>query len=244
MKQRPTVLLVEENANAQVFMGQALQQAEYRVIAAADAEDGWQQATYEQPECIIIDPVLPGRSGFELCRQIRLWDTEHYFAIILLGSKESPVDRAWSLRQGADVYLARPFTDVQLVQVVNGLVPLAAHAPTPAPSPYKSAAEIRPDNSQQTFQWGQVVLHRLEDPNLMTADNPFSSSQVIADKQARRVYAAIDGRKTLQELALALNLDWKTLTRALQVLYMQERIQLRTADGQLIDSAWLWEGMG
>lgn len=243
MKQRPTVLLVEENANAQVFMGQALQQAGYQVIIATDAEDGWQQTVHEQPECIIIDPVLPGRSGFELCRQIRLWDSDHYLAIILLGMQESSVERAWSLRQGADMYLPRPFTGVQLVQVVNGLAPLSEQAPTSASYPYNNPTEIRPDNSQQVFNWGQVVLHRLEDPNLMTATNPFSASQVIADKQARRLYAAIDGRKTLQELSLALRLDWKTLTRALQVLYIQERIQLVTADGQIIDGAWLWEGM-
>ena len=241
MRPRPTVLLVEENANAQVYMAQALQDAGYRVIVAGDAEDGWQKATYKQPECIIIDPFLPGRSGFELCRQLRLWDPDHYIGIILLGTKESPSDRAWSIRQGADLYLPRPFTEVMFVQAVSAMVPFAEQ--TPLPSQLPGREEAKPAAQKPSVDWQQLIPHRREDPNLLAAVNPFSGAQIIADKQARRVYGAIDGRKTLQDLSVALNLDWKALIKGLQVLFAEERIHFMTPDGQRVDGAWLFDEM-
>jgi DNA-binding response OmpR family regulator len=237
---RPTVLLVERDSNAQLYMAQTLRGAGYNVLVAGDAEEGWQKAAHEQPECIIIDPFLPGRSGFELCRQLRFWDPDHYIAIILLGTKESPSDRAWSLRQGADFYLPRPFTEAMLVQVVSGMVSLTEQAPPPAPPPPRRE-EVEPATRQPPVDWQELIPHRREDPDLLAAVNPFSGAQVIADKQARRVYGTIDGRKTLQELALALNLDWKALIKALRVLFALERIQFMTPDGRLVDGRWLFD---
>jgi CheY-like chemotaxis protein len=239
MARRPTVLLVEEDANTQAFMAQALQGAGYWVIAAADADEGWQRTVDEQPECLIIDAILPGRSGFELCRQIRTWDPDHQLAIILLGTRENPLDRTWSLRQGADVYLPKPFTQDLLIHTVGRIVP--AYAPGQALPPLKGQEAAQPvrQEPEPVFAWWLLIPQRQEDPNLMTAVNPFSGAQVIADKEARRLYAAIDGRKTLEELALALNLKQKGLIKALRLLFAEKRILFVSADGQAADGSWL-----
>ena len=239
MVRRPTILLVEANVSERVVMAQALERARYRVVGAADADEGWRKTVYEQPECIIIDAILPGRSGFELCRQIRAWDPDHILAIILLGARERSLDRTWSLRQGADCYLPRPFSEILLLQAISAM--MYSDAQAPAPPQQEGREEMHPAGQEPFSAWRQLVPHRREDPNLLKAVNPFSGAQVIADKQARRLYGAIDGRKNLRELSLALNLEQKELIKALRILFAQQRIQLVTADGQLADGAWLFD---
>jgi len=69
--------------------------------------------------------------------------------------------------------------------------------------------------------------------------NPLDISVVIPDKHARRLYAAIDGRKTVDELCSITHLDLKEVHRALQILLAQHRIQLYTTDGKQVDSLLL-----
>jgi twitching motility two-component system response regulator PilH len=239
MARRPTILLVEENANAQASMAQVLRSAGYRVVVAADADEGWKKAVYEQPECLIIDAILPGKSGFDLCRQIRAWDPTHRVAVLLLGPRENPIDRTWGLRQGADLYLPKPFTEDVLIQMVSSVVP--AYAPGQAFQQSTGREEVTPVPQEPVFAWWLLIPQRREDPNLMASVNPFSGAQVIADKEARRLYAAIDGRKTLEDLAQALNLKQKGLVKALRLLFTEKRIHLVSADGQVDDGAWLFD---
>lgn len=86
----------------------------------------------------------------------------------------------------------------------------------------------------------QLVPRRLEDADVLTASNPFSDSTVIADKQARRLYLAIDGRKNLDELCTVTNLEWKQAFDALRFLLKQHRIQLYEPDGAPLDSSQLF----
>src|SRR5207247_10751631 len=81
--------------------------------------EGLTKALNERPNCLILDVVLPGVSGFGVCRQLRALDPERNLSIIMVSSKNTQLDQIWGLRQGADRYLTKPFTDETLLQTVE-----------------------------------------------------------------------------------------------------------------------------
>ena len=115
----PKVLVVEDSASSSLFITQALRKAGYRVITAIDGNEGLTKALQERPECLILDVVLPGVSGFGVCRQLRSIDPQRSLSIIMVSNKNTQLDQSWGLRQGADRYLPKPFTEETLVRTVE-----------------------------------------------------------------------------------------------------------------------------
>ena len=119
------ILIVDDSPTLCLFMARALEKAGYEVITATNGQEGLQKALYERPQCIILDVVLPGISGFGLCRQLRALDPQRRVSIIMISTKNTSLDQSWGLRQGADYYLPKPFSDETLVQAVEEV--LQAH---------------------------------------------------------------------------------------------------------------------
>ena len=117
------ILVVDDSPTICLFMTRALERAGYRVITASNGNEGLQKTLYERPQCVVVDVVLPGGiSGFSLCRQIRTLDPQRRIPIIMVSTKNTPLDHSWGLRQGADRYLPKPFSDEALVQTVRELM--------------------------------------------------------------------------------------------------------------------------
>ncbi|HLQ28611.1 MAG TPA: response regulator [Ktedonobacteraceae bacterium] len=119
MVNAPKVLVVDDSATASLFISQALRKAGYHVITATDGNEGMAKAVEERPHCLILDVVLPGVSGFGVCRQLRAMDPQRNLSIIMVSSKNTQMDQTWGLRQGADRYLPKPFTEETLLQTVE-----------------------------------------------------------------------------------------------------------------------------
>ena len=115
----PKVLVVDDSATSSLFISKALRKAGYFVITAADGKEGLSKAFQERPHCLILDVVLPGMSGFGVCRHLRAMDPQRNLSIIMVSSKNTPLDQTWGLRQGADRYLTKPFTEDALLQIVQ-----------------------------------------------------------------------------------------------------------------------------
>jgi len=118
----PKILIVDDSATSCLFMARALQKAGYEVITAADGREGWTKAMRERPHCIVLDVVLPKQNGFQLCRRLKNLEASKHIPIILLTSKNTPLDKSWGLRQGADLYMTKPFNENELVDSVRRLV--------------------------------------------------------------------------------------------------------------------------
>ncbi|HYU75555.1 MAG TPA: response regulator [Ktedonobacteraceae bacterium] len=228
-----TILIIDDSASACQFMALALEKVGYQVMYATDGHEGVRKALQEGPHCVILDVILPGINGFEVCRRLRASDPDHRLLIILVSTKNTPVDQRWGLRQGADRYLPKPFTAEALVQVVGDVLP--EHLRPPAAFHHGGA-------SPQRLAGQKLIPHRSEDPDLLRSSNPLDGSVVISDKQARRLYAAIDGRQTVDELCSITHLNMKEVHRALQILLTQHRIQLYTIDGKRVDSSLFLNG--
>ena len=89
-----TVLIIDDSLSACQFMTLALEKVGYRVIYAPDGHEGIRKAFQERPHCVILDVILPGIGGFEVCRRLRASDPDHRLPVIMVSTKNTPVDQS------------------------------------------------------------------------------------------------------------------------------------------------------
>jgi len=114
------ILVVDDSAVDRRLVASALEG--HTVLEAANGDEALGKARQIKPSLIIMDVVMPGKNGFQVCRELRkIPETEHT-PIIMLTTKSQPTDKEWGMRQGATEYLTKPFTDGELVEVVRRYV--------------------------------------------------------------------------------------------------------------------------
>jgi len=123
------VLVVEDDPNLLDTLAYNLRKEGYRVITAADGLKAVDIARSEQPDLIILDIMLPGLSGFEVCRILR---REMTVPILMLTAKDEETDKIVGLEIGADDYVTKPFSVRELLARVAAHLRRAnmAEAPT------------------------------------------------------------------------------------------------------------------
>ena len=116
-----TVLVVEDGLTDMEIISSYLQQAGYSVIAATSSEDAQEKLTNNQPDIIFLDVILPGKSGFEICRELKNNPTTSDIPIVFCSTKNSDVDKMWGDMLGADAYLSKPVNQDELTTVLQQL---------------------------------------------------------------------------------------------------------------------------
>src|SRR5215813_775789 len=109
------VLIADDDVIPRWFLHTALVKAGHEVIVAHDGAEAWhllQQAA--APRLAILDWLMPGLDGVEVCRKVRQWDHASYVYLILLTSKDQQEDIITGLEAGADDYLTKPFDPQEL----------------------------------------------------------------------------------------------------------------------------------
>ena len=127
------VLLVEDDADIAEIVALHLRDEGYEVERAADGTEGLRLLEQQRWDALVLDLMLPGIDGLEICRRAR--SMERYTPIIITSARSSEVHRVLGLEIGADDYLAKPFSVVELVARVRALlrrVDALARAPTAA----------------------------------------------------------------------------------------------------------------
>jgi two-component system response regulator MtrA len=115
----PTILVVDDDARLREILGIALEDEGYGVRLAATGEEAMNAIDREDPDLLILDVMLPGRDGFELCREIR---TKSLVPILMLTAKTDTVDVVVGLESGADDYVTKPFVTKELVARIRALL--------------------------------------------------------------------------------------------------------------------------
>jgi CheY-like chemotaxis protein len=229
---RPRVLVVDDSLSTCLFVTTVLQQAGYDVNMALNGQEALARVMTLHPHCLILDVLLPDISGYALCRHIRQRSPENGVYIILISAKDTPLDQSYGLRQGADRYLPKPFSAQTLVQELWQGVPDRFRSVVL--SPYS----FMPPPPTHTAQL-ELIPRRVANPEAMRETNPFASPAVLRDALARRLYLAIDGRKTVNELAAITGLEMQEASRALLMLLKEQCIQLYDAAGQIVEDVVL-----
>ncbi len=117
-----TVLVVEDTLSELELISIYLRDSGYNVINARDAKEALNQAVLQKPDAVVTDVVMPGMSGFELCRKLKNNPATQKMPIIICSSKDQEIDRFWGIKQGAAIYITKPFTIEQLVHAVKSVV--------------------------------------------------------------------------------------------------------------------------
>lgn len=113
------VLIIEDDQDIAHLVSLHLRDIDCDVDMAADGRRGLEQARDGKHELIILDLMLPGVDGLEICRQVR--SRSDYTPILMLTARSSEVDRVLGLELGADDYLTKPFSILELVARVKAL---------------------------------------------------------------------------------------------------------------------------
>ncbi|NJL64733.1 MAG: response regulator [Methylacidiphilales bacterium] len=116
-----TILIVEDSPSELELMSHYLKESGFNVIEATGAKEALEKAMEQKLDVVVTDVVMPGMSGFELCRALKRNPTTEKVPIVICSSKNQEIDRLWAMRQGADAYITKPYTRDQLVRAIKSL---------------------------------------------------------------------------------------------------------------------------
>ena len=119
MKRADQVLIVDDDEEIRQLLSVYLEGAGYQAHTAADGEQMWQVLASRPVDLIILDLMLPGDDGLELCRQLR---ARRNIPVIMLTARGTLVDRIVGLEVGADDYLPKPFDPRELLARIKVII--------------------------------------------------------------------------------------------------------------------------
>jgi two-component system, OmpR family, alkaline phosphatase synthesis response regulator PhoP len=123
------ILLVEDEPGLVLTLTDRLQNEGYEVESATDGESGLARASNEAFALILLDVMLPRKSGFDVCRKLR--QSGIHTPILMLTARGQVVDKVVGLQLGADDYLTKPFDMMELLARIEALLRRASREPAP-----------------------------------------------------------------------------------------------------------------
>lgn len=114
-----TILVVDDSATDTMLITAPLRAEGYTVLTAKNGDEALQQLETARPDLVLLDVVMPGKNGFQLCRQIRNDARYGALPVILLTSKDQDADKFWGMKQGATEYMTKPFEAAKLLATVR-----------------------------------------------------------------------------------------------------------------------------
>ncbi|KKJ00634.1 response regulator [Prochlorothrix hollandica] len=117
------VLIIDDSSTEREILSGCLRQGGFTVFTANSGEEALEKlgnGTY-QPDLIVLDVVLPGQSGFEVCRILKAQTATAPIPVILCSTKGTDMDKFWGKKQGADEYLPKPVDQEQLLKSATHL---------------------------------------------------------------------------------------------------------------------------
>ncbi|MDP9469472.1 MAG: response regulator transcription factor [Chloroflexota bacterium] len=193
-----TILLVDDEAIVREVVERYLRQEGFRVDLAADGPEALRRFAAARPDLVVLDLMLPGVDGLEVCRRIR---AQSNVPIVMLTAKGDETDTVIGLGVGADDYVAKPFSPRELVARIKAVLRRSEAQPTSEDDPLRfGAIVIRPDRRQVEVDGQAVDLTAREfDLLLFLAAHPgqvFSREELL-DKVWDWAYASDGGTVTV-----------------------------------------------
>jgi DNA-binding response OmpR family regulator len=155
----PLILLIDDDSRLREIVGMALEDEGYGVRTAESGEEALGMIDADAPDLLILDVMLPGRDGFELCRDIR---RRSPVPILMLTAKTDTVDIVVGLESGADDYVTKPFVTKELLARIRALLRRARDRGTLPRTIVLGELEISPDAATVTKDGTPVRLTKTE----------------------------------------------------------------------------------
>ena len=116
------ILIVDDSPSQLVGLKRIVEKLGHQVITAEDGSAGVEAAKREIPDLILMDVVMPNLNGFQATRAISKEPSTANIPVVLVTTKDQETDKVWGMRQGAKAYITKPFTESQLIEVINSLL--------------------------------------------------------------------------------------------------------------------------
>ena len=136
-----TVLIVEDEPPQAEMLSYNLEKEGFRVMMAENGEDGLMMAQENVPDAIVLDWMLPGLSGIEVCRQLRSDTDTREIPILMLTARGEEEDRVRGIETGADDYVVKPYSPREVVARLKGLL-----------------RRSNPSLSSETIEYADIVM--------------------------------------------------------------------------------------
>jgi phosphate regulon transcriptional regulator PhoB len=162
------ILVVEDEPDIRKLINYNLAQERFKVLEAEDGEQALKLLQREKPNLVILDLMLPGLSGLELCKILRdRTDTTH-LPILMLTAKAGEADKVVGLEMGADDYLAKPFSPREMVARVRAILRRSESSTAAESAPHYEKGALKIDfSTYEVFARGQQIKLTLKEFELL-----------------------------------------------------------------------------
>jgi DNA-binding response OmpR family regulator len=212
------ILIAEDDANIRLGLAATLESEGYAVIAAADGAQAVRLFAQEKIDLVILDVMMPRKSGYDACRELRARDAR--VPVLFLTAKGEEVDKVVGLKLGADDYMTKPFGVHELLARVEALLRRSRAARLPA----DPAAELPP-----VFRFGAAEVDRRRYTATVAGREP--AALTARELKLLEVFAAHPGEVLTRDALLnaVWGIDYFGTTRTLDqhVAQLRKKIELQ-----------------
>lgn len=121
MEQR-RILIVEDEESLLKLESILLSTRGYKVTGVSDGLAALREIEQNSPDLILLDIMMPGIDGFEVCRRVKENPATQRIPVVMLTAKKSFADQARGVEVGADAYLTKPFKSGKIIEIIEGLL--------------------------------------------------------------------------------------------------------------------------
>jgi two-component system, OmpR family, phosphate regulon response regulator PhoB len=114
-----TLLIAEDEQGIRALVKMTLARNEYEILEAVDGEEALALAREHRPELILLDVMMPGLSGFEVCRALKDDPITAQATVVMLSARTQEADREQGMASGADDYFTKPFSPIALLRKID-----------------------------------------------------------------------------------------------------------------------------
>ncbi len=116
------ILVADDDPSLRFLVTETLSEGSRRLLQASDGLEALDLARRELPDLILLDVAMPGMTGVEVCEALKADTRTRHIPVVMLTAKDKPQDRERGLAAGAEAYLTKPFSPLQLLHLVEDLL--------------------------------------------------------------------------------------------------------------------------
>ncbi|MCL1501457.1 two-component system response regulator [Xanthomonas nasturtii] len=113
------ILIVDDSPSQLLGIQRIVEKLGHETITATDGAAGVEAAKESLPDLVLMDVVMPNLNGFQATRTLKREPTTQHIPVILVTTKDQDTDRMWGMRQGARAYITKPFSEDELLEVME-----------------------------------------------------------------------------------------------------------------------------
>ena len=122
VREKPLILLADDDLDIRTLVKLALEPFDYDIIEASDGEMALEEILVEAPDLVVLDVMMPGLTGWEVCKYVKSKEGYKNIAILMLTAVGETVNQMTAPLYGADAHLDKPFDMDEIVQVIQKLL--------------------------------------------------------------------------------------------------------------------------